>query len=102
MAANKQFIPNSLKKHRRLCGFSQDDIKNRLKLKSTSMISRWERGLTMPSGENLLKLSVLYKTMVNELYYTLSKQYQVRLFPAERAYIKPRKRKVTKCLDRGP
>ena len=76
-------------------GFSQEAVKKHLKLKSTAMISRWERGVTMPSGENLLKLSILYKTLVNELYYTLSKEYQSDLFPAERNIIKLRKKKGT-------
>jgi len=82
-------------------GYSQEDVRKYLKLKSTGMISRWERGATMPSGKNLLKLSVLYKTVVNNLYYTLSKEYQGVLFPVERANIKSRKR-GGKRLDRGP
>lgn len=64
-------------------GFSQKEIKRRLKLKSVSLISRWERGVSMPSGENLLKLSLLYKTLVNQLYYDLSKEFQTELFPEE-------------------
>ena len=35
-------------------GYSQEDVRKYLKLKSTGMISRWERGATMPSGKNLL------------------------------------------------
>ena len=55
----------------------------KLKLNSTSMISRWEQGKTMPSAENLLKLSILYKTLVNELYYELGTTFQMELFPEE-------------------
>ena len=89
-------------------GFSLEDIKKYLKLKSTSMISRWERGQSMPSGENLLKLSILYKTLVNELYFSLSKEYQAGLFPSEKHIVKPAKKKSAspqiqhKRLDRGP
>ena len=81
-------------------GFSQHEVRERLRLESISMISRWERGITMPSGENLLKLSLLYKTLVNQLYYELSKELQIELFPEER---KTRAQK-SKCrrLDRGP
>jgi len=56
------------------------------------MISRWERGVTMPSTENLLKLSILYKTLVNELYYHLGKEYQQELFPQEKLKEKPSNR----------
>jgi transcriptional regulator with XRE-family HTH domain len=101
MAGSKKLIPNSLRKHRRLMGFSQDEIKKHLKLKSTSMISRWEHGVTMPSSRNLLKLSILYKTLVNELYYTLSKELQSELFPAERNIAK-RRNKPHKLSVRGP
>ena len=83
-------------------GFSQIQIKKRLKLKSTAMISRWESGLTMPSSRNLLKLSLLYKTLVNELYYTLSKELQAELFPAETDIQKQRKKKAKNTLIRGP
>lgn len=83
-------------------GFSQEEIKKRLNLKSTSMISRWERGITMPSGDNLVKLSVLYKTLVNELYYDLSKEYQLELFPEEKNAPIFLKKKDTDIRNRGP
>lgn len=83
-------------------GFSQEAIKKHLKLKSTSMISRWESGTTMPSSRNLLKLSLLYKTLVNELYYTLSKELQAELFPAETDIQKLRKKRAKSTVIRGP
>ena len=83
-------------------GFSQEAIKKHLKLQSTSMISRWESGTTMPSSRNLLKLSLLYKTLVNELYYTLSKELQAELFPAETDITKQRKKKAKSTVIRGP
>jgi len=46
----------------------------------------------MPSTENLLKLSILYKTLVNELYYHLGKEYQQELFPQEKLKEKPSNR----------
>ncbi len=61
-------------------GFQQKDVAEKLGLTDTAMISRWEQGVSMPSGENLLKLSILYKTLVNELYSELIKEYQQELF----------------------
>lgn len=61
-------------------GFQQKDVAEKLGLTDTAMISRWEQGVSMPSGENLLKLSILYKTLVNELYNELIKEYQQELF----------------------
>ncbi len=64
-------------------GYTQNAVMQKLHLQSTSMISRWEKGMTMPNADNLLKLSVLYKTLVNELYYELGTVYQMELFPEE-------------------
>lgn len=65
-------------------GYTQNAVMQKLNLQSTSMISRWENGMTMPSADNLLKLSVLYKTLVNELYYEFCTAYQMVLLPEER------------------
>ena len=59
---------NELKKHRVLMGFQQKEVAKLLGLKSPSRISRWEKGLAMPSVDNLIKLSILYATLMNELY----------------------------------
>ncbi len=81
-------------------GFSQQDVVDLLQLSSTSIVSKWERGLVLPSAENLLKLSILYKTLINELYYELGKQYQVELFPKESGFIS--RNAKSKYVDRGP
>lgn len=64
-------FPNSLKKYRRIMGFSQKEVAEILEFKSTSRISRWEKGESMPSVKNLLKLSFLYSTLPNDLYHDL-------------------------------
>lgn len=76
----KKTIPNRLWRYRKLAGYSQKDVAAILGIYNTSMISRWESGQSMPSGENLIKLSKLYKTLVNELYYELGKEYEKDLF----------------------
>lgn len=83
-------------------GYSQDEIRQLLNLDSTSMISRWERGLSMPSGRNLLKLSIIYKTLVNELYRTLSAELRTGLLPENPpSNVRP-KAAVPTNPDRGP
>lgn len=71
MANVKSHIRNSLKKYRHIMGYSQKEVAKILSFKSASRISRWERGLGMPSVENLLKLSFLYSTLPAELYADL-------------------------------
>jgi len=42
-----------------------------LGLKSTGMISRWEKGTCLPDSMNMLKLSIIYRTMVDALFIDL-------------------------------
>jgi transcriptional regulator with XRE-family HTH domain len=62
-------------------GFKQKVVAKKLGINNASMISRWETGLSMPSGINLLKLSKLYKTLVNELYWEFTKELESELYP---------------------
>ena len=64
-------IKNRLRIHRRLARLTQKDIAKALKLKSTSQISRWERGERIPNLIQALQLSVLYKRLVNDLFFDL-------------------------------
>jgi len=84
-----------------MMGYSQAAIMRKLKLKSTAMISRWERGEIMPSSDNLLKLSLLYKTLVNELYYERGIELLTELFPNEAERL-TENLKVEFPTDRGP
>jgi len=36
---------------------------------NASTLSRWEKGITMPSADNLFRLGQLYHTPVEEFYY---------------------------------
>lgn len=62
-------IPNSLKKYRRLAGLSQKEVAAFLGLQKSSCISRWEKGACLPGTAYLFRLSMLYKTVPNHLYY---------------------------------
>lgn len=73
-----------LRKHRKLMGLSRGTVARLLGHKSTDLISRWERGKALPSLENVLKLSVIYKTLVNELFYDHIREYQKGLFPKDK------------------
>lgn len=77
----QNLIGKQLRKHRRLSGYSQSDVARKLNLKSTTIISRWERGLALPSLENALRLSALYKVLVNDLFWALFTEYRNELLP---------------------
>lgn len=48
--------------------YSQQYVARKLKLSSSSVLSKWEKGVSRPGLEDLLKLSLLYNTLVEQLY----------------------------------
>jgi transcriptional regulator with XRE-family HTH domain len=52
-------IHNRLKRFRKEKGLAQKDVARILGVKSSSMISRWERGASLPETLNVLKLAAL-------------------------------------------
>ena len=64
-------IPNNLRKYRKAIGLKQKDVAKILGLKSTSMISRWEKGVCLPSLPNAFKLAGLYCVLVDALFFPL-------------------------------
>lgn len=66
-------------------GLKQKDVAHLLRLKSTSMISRWERGECLPDTLNVLKLAALYRIMVDGLYADLIRILRKELHAREEA-----------------
>ncbi len=85
-------ISNCLRKYRKLKGLKQKDVAKILKLKSTSMISRWEKGTVLPNSLNIFKLSLLYRTLIDALFIDL-----MRLLKED---IRKREEKVLKAKDK--
>ena len=86
--ARKGRIINNLKKHRKVMGYTQLEVAHLLELKSTTRISRWERGLSLPNSINLIKLSIIYRTFPNELYFDLSVELRHKLLELENLIFK--------------
>lgn len=64
-------IPNTLRKYRRSMGLKQQDVAKLLGIKSSSRISRWEKGEGTPNLVNAMKLAILYRSMVDSLFIDL-------------------------------
>lgn len=77
------FIPNRLRKHRRQRSFSQREVASLLGLKNANRISKWERGVSMPDALNLLKLSIIYRTLPYDLYFDLFQELKRELCTRE-------------------
>jgi transcriptional regulator with XRE-family HTH domain len=64
-------IPNTLRAHWEAVGLSQKKVVEILGLKDNTLISRWENGNSLPNLVSAIRLSIIYKISVNELYTSL-------------------------------
>jgi transcriptional regulator with XRE-family HTH domain len=77
-------IPNCLRKYRRIRGLKQKQVAKILGFKTASRISRWEKGYCFPSVVNLLKLSILYRTMPDTLFLDLTRELREEIREQEK------------------
>jgi len=64
-------VPNNLRRYRKAVGLKQKDVAEILNLKSAGMISRWEKGVCLPSLLNAIKLAGSYSVLVDALFFPL-------------------------------
>ncbi len=81
-------IPNLLRKYRKTNGYKQKDVAKILGIKSTSKISRWEKGECMPNVVNAFRISILYRVMVDSLFIDLLRQLREEVKKRECEYRK--------------
>jgi len=77
-------IPNCLRKYRKARGLNQKEVAKVLGLKSASLISRWEKGICLPSPINLFRLAALYRTLVDALFIDLLRFLRQELIKKEK------------------
>lgn len=68
IAMDTKNIPNCLRLYRKRCGLKQQEVALKLGVKNASMISRWEKGLSIPKFDNILDLALIYSTSTDALY----------------------------------
>lgn len=54
--------------HRKLMRYSQKQVASLLDL-HPAQLSQWENGVKLPNTINLIKLSIIYRTLPTELYF---------------------------------
>ena len=67
------YIPNNLRALRKTAGLKQQELATKLGLIAFDRISRWERGLSYPSVEQLVKLCELFRVQPIDIYPELFK-----------------------------
>lgn len=68
MEHERRHIPNRLRMHRKLMRYSQKQVASLLDL-HPAQLSQWENGVKLPNTINLIKLSIIYRTLPTELYF---------------------------------
>ena len=74
-----QRLPNLLRKYRKGRNLKQKQVAQILGLASASMISRWEKGISLPNTLNILKLAAIYRTMADMMFPKLVTMLRIRL-----------------------
>jgi len=83
-------IPNCLRKYRKARGLKQSDVAKILRIKSTSLISRWENGGCLPNTLNIFKLSILYRTLIVALFIDLYRTLKEEILKREKEVFRMR------------
>jgi transcriptional regulator with XRE-family HTH domain len=76
-------IPNNLRRYRKAVGLKQKEVAEILNLKSAGMISRWEKGVCLPSLINAIKLSGIYSVLVDALFFPLIRLIKRKIMERE-------------------
>ena len=87
-------IPNVLRKYRKASGLKQQDVAHILGIKSSSRISRWEKGEGIPSLVNVFKLAILYRVMVDSLFIDLIRYLRHEIHESEKKYLLNKNKKL--------
>ena len=77
------YFPNTLRLHRQTLGYTQRQVARLLDLHDTVPVSQWERGVKLPNAINLIKLSLIYHTVPNELYLDLFHEFRETIYKKE-------------------
>lgn len=86
----KKRIPNLLRRYRKARGLSQRQAARILGVGSTSMISRWEKGISLPNALNVFKLAALYRTMADPMFPNLTRMLREKLLKREEEILRPK------------
>lgn len=76
-------IPNCLRKYRKAVGLKQKEVAEILGLKNSGMISRWEKGICLPSLINAIKLAGIYSVLVDALFFPLIRMIKRKIMERE-------------------
>lgn len=68
MNKRKDIIPNNLREYRLKTGLTQKQVAELLGLQCEDRLSHWEKGISVPTITNLIKLLKIYKIAFESVY----------------------------------
>ena len=83
-----EIYKNTLRHRRKILGLTLKEVAKLLKHKNVSRLSKWEHGISTPNLLNLLKLSIVYKTLIDQLYPEIRTELRKRLFTGSKKSLK--------------
>lgn len=72
MEVDPRYCSNRLRYHRTILKYKLQDVAYLLGHTHQDMIGRWERGVCLPKGADLLKLCLIFRTLPHDLYPDLA------------------------------
>lgn len=91
MVQGRKHFHNSLRRHRKMMGYTLKNVALLLGMKSTNRLSQWEHGITQPNLTNALKLCILYRTLVDQLFYEYRSGLQENITKREQLLVTKKK-----------
>jgi transcriptional regulator with XRE-family HTH domain len=65
---------NRLRRLRKLRNYNHNQVMEILGMRSNNRLSQWESGVRFPNLKNAFKLSILYNTLIDQLFFELREQ----------------------------
>jgi len=84
MSIARKHPANKLLQARKTFGYTQKEIRAIMSMKDVGRLSQWEKSRRLPSLKKAILLSILYKGLVDDLFYGLREDAVRQIEQAQR------------------
>ena len=85
----RELIFNQLRKYRKARGLKQTEAARILGFADASSLSKWERGVRLPSTTQLFRLAALYRVLVDALFIDVLRTIRDEIHQLEAHVLQP-------------
>jgi hypothetical protein len=85
MEVDPRYGNNRLRYHRTILKYRLQDVAYLLGHARQDLVGRWERGICLPKGSDLLKLCLIFRTLPHDLYPDLTDSLKREITERERS-----------------